>query len=533
MSFRSVTALDLMFLVFGALSPPAAAQTTTRISVDSAGEPADLGGQSAAISADGRFIAYHSRSTNLVPGDSNGVEDIFCYDLLTGLTSRLSVNAAGVQGDRYSWNPSISGDGRYVAFESSATNLVPGDTNLATDVFVHDRQTGLISRASVDSHGLQASGSSFGAAISADGRSVAFTSEATDLVSGDANASVDVFVHNRLTGQTSRVSVDSAGVAGNHTSQSPSISADGQIVSFQSLASNLVPGDTNAVYDVFVHDRLTGQTIRISVDSAGMQGNQASTFPTISASGGHVAFSSLASNFTPGDTNNLDDVFVHDLLTAQTSCVSLSPAGAVGNQYSIVSDISADGSSVVFFSASSNLLVWDTNDKSDVLVHDRQSGHTSRVSVNSSGGQGNSASFTSTRSRKISSDGRFVIFESLSGNFDHHDTNGSSDIFLRDRGAPNLARSGRCPGAITLTIVNATSGGRLAIACGSAGRLVRAASPCAGLLLSVSPPAKTTIHLASGAGTLVLHLSAPAGICGSSVQAVDVTTCAASNVIVL
>src|SRR5262249_4136371 len=157
---------------------------------------------------------------------------------------------------------SLSADGRFVAFKSFATNLVSGDTNNATDVFVHDRQTGQTERVSVDSTGRESNNNSYDSILSADGRIDAINSIATNLVGGDTNNAADIFVHDRQTGQTERVSVDSAGVQGNRDSEIPSLSADGRFVAFNSTATNLGGGDTNNAADIFVHDRQTGQTER-------------------------------------------------------------------------------------------------------------------------------------------------------------------------------------------------------------------------------------------------------------------------------
>jgi len=226
------------------------------------------------------------------------------------VVQRVSVASGGTQGNGDSGCPSISADGRYVAFQSYASNLVPGDTNEVGDVFVHDRLTGQTTRVSVASDGTEGNDYSRRPSISADGRYVAFASLASNLVPGDTNGTWDVFVHDRLTGQTTRVSVASGGAQGNSGSWCPSISADGRYVAFQSYASNLVPGDTNGVLDVFVHDRLTGQTTRVSVASDGTQGDSYSFGSSISADGRYVAFSSLASNLVPGDTNDKPDIFV-------------------------------------------------------------------------------------------------------------------------------------------------------------------------------------------------------------------------------
>lgn len=207
-----------------------------------------------------------------------------------GTTGIVSVDSAGIQGNGFSELPSISQNGRYVAFSSWATNLVPGDTNGEKDIFVHDRDTGVTERVSVNSDAIQGNSDSDVPSISQDGRYVAFQSWANNLVPGDTNGAIDVFVHDRNTGETERVSVGSAGAQGNNHFGGASISQDGQFVAFSSRANNLVPGDTNNTRDVFVHDRDSGQTERVSVDSTGIQGNFISGDPSISQHGRYVAF---------------------------------------------------------------------------------------------------------------------------------------------------------------------------------------------------------------------------------------------------
>src|SRR5688572_7972318 len=199
--------------------------------------------------------------------------------------TRVSVDSSGAEANWDSDSSAISADGKFVAFESYADNLVAGDTNGFADVFVHDRATGITERVSVDSSGVEGNGNSHGPSISADGQVVAFYSYAKNLVAGDRSFDFDVFVHDRATGITERVSVDSSGVEGNSSSSSPSISADGQVVAFESYASNLVAGDTNGYWDVFVHDRASGITERVSVESSGAEGDNDSGYPSISADG--------------------------------------------------------------------------------------------------------------------------------------------------------------------------------------------------------------------------------------------------------
>ena len=323
------------------------AQTTTRVSVDDLGVEGNLPSGSSSISADGRFVAFNSLATNLVVGDTNNTWDVFVHDRQTGVTQLVSVDSAGGQANDISASPSISADGRFVSFISNATNLVAGDTNNAADIFVHDRQTGVTQRVSVDSLGGEANDLSDTHSISADGRLVAFETLATNLVTGDSNGGFDIFVHDRQTGVTTRVSVDSKGIEANDSSINPAISADGRFVVFRSDATNLVAGDTNNVRDVFVHDRQTGAMTRVNVDSLGNESVDLgfSTFdvPSISADGRFVTFASKASNLVGGDTNDWEDVFVHDLQTGATTRVSVNSEGVEANAWSLNSSISADG----------------------------------------------------------------------------------------------------------------------------------------------------------------------------------------------
>ena len=289
-----------------------------------------------------------------------------------GKTEIVSKDSAGKLGNNYSNEPSISADGRYVAFRSFASNLVPGDTNDKSDIFVHDRQTGETIIVSKDSAGNLGNNHSNAPAISADGRFVAFQSVAGNLVPGDTNDKADVFVHDRKTGETIIISKDSTGILGNNDSAKPAVSANGRYVAFQSLDGNLVPGDTNSKSDIIIHDRKTGATKIISKDSKGKLGNSDSYEPAISANGRHVAFRSGASNLVPDDTNDQEDIFVHDRQTGKTEIVSKDSAGIQGNSGGcFVPAISNDGRYVAFESDASNLVPNDNNGKTDVFVRDR------------------------------------------------------------------------------------------------------------------------------------------------------------------
>jgi Tol biopolymer transport system component len=287
--------------------------TTELLSVDTAGTQSNGPSGSPSISADGRYVAFQSSATNIVPGDTNGFDDVFVRDRQSGITERISLDSGGTQVSGGSYNPSISASGRHVAFYSDASALVPGDTNGHSDVFIKDRQSGITERISVDSFGVQGSLDSgpYGVSISADGNFVAFASVATNLVQGDTNGSPDIFVRDRQGGTTERVSVDSGGAQGNGDSIFPSISASGRYVAFESHASNLVPGDTNGVGDVLVRDRQTGTTALASASSSGVEENSVGGSPSISADGHEIAFQSFADNLVPNDTNSATDVFVH------------------------------------------------------------------------------------------------------------------------------------------------------------------------------------------------------------------------------
>jgi Tol biopolymer transport system component len=437
-------------------------QVTQIVSVGQGRSAANYFSMNVSITPDGRFVAFTSYASNLVPGDTNNTSDVFIYDRQNASTERVSVDSFGNQADSHSGagTPSMSADGRYVVFDSVAHNLVPGDTNNTTDVFLRDRQNGSTTRVSVGLGGAQGDGSSDSPQISADGRFIAFHSSATNLIPGDTNGMNDIFVYEIQSGAMTRASVDSTGTqqANNGASQA-SISSDGRYVAFASYSTTLVPGDGNVACDIFVHDMQSGSTVRVSVDSSGVEGNHDSFSPSISADGRFVTFLSRADNLVPGDTNGFFDVFVHDMQSGTTERVSIDSNGNEENAAaSGVSYISADGRYVAFCSPAANLVPGDTNGQPDVFLRDRWNGTTERVSVNSLGLQGNGESGTSGIA--ISPNGRFVAFESGASNLVGDDTNTFPDIFLHDRapsGFTSLCDPGTA-GVITCPCGNPPSG---------------------------------------------------------------------------
>jgi|UPI000360F8E4 Tol biopolymer transport system component len=428
---------ELAALVTAASTLVAADRVTERVSVDSNGAQSESSSEAPTLSADGRFVAFQSYSSNLVPGDTNNWRDVFVHDRVTGVTERVSVDSNGVQGNYGGYRAAISADGRFVAFESYSSNLVPGETNDGPHIFVHDRTTGATERVSVDSNGVQGDGGSYAPAISSNGQFIAFSSDSSNLVLNDINDRMDAFIHDRMTGATERVSVDSHGVQGNGNSWSGSITADGRFVAFSSDSSNLVPRDTNHVNDIFVHDRITGATERASVDANGVQGNDGSYSAAISADGRFVAFQSYSSNLVPGDTNGAFDTFIHDRVTGATKRVSVDANGVQGSgdsEYAGVA-ISGDGRFVAFASDSSNLVPGDPNAWTGTFVHDRVTGAIERVS----GGICGTPGIGATYSLAISADGRFVAFASTAFNLVPDDTNQFFDIFVRGPAADTSA----------------------------------------------------------------------------------------------
>lgn len=417
------------------------------VSVNSAGVKGNATSTTPSISGDGQKVAFWADSTNLVISDTNGLADIFVRNVVSSTTVLATVSITGTSANGAAGLfPAISDNGRYVAFSSAASNLINSDTNTCPnyatvgscpDIFVRDLQTNTITRVSVSSTGVQANGESANPAISADGRYVVFESLATNLVLTDTNGLRDVFLHDRTTGITTRISVSSTGVQTlGGESFTPAISANGQVVAFGSLATNLVGSDSNGVTDVFVHNLATNTTTRVSVSSAGVQGNSFSSQPALSADGRFVAFTSVANNLVDDDSNancggsfdqECGDVFVHDRQTGATRRVSLGYSGQqVDFGYIDGAALSADGSQVAFTARAGNVVFPDNNSAYDVFVHDWVGGTTVRASTTVTEAEGDSMSYYSD----ISDDGQSVAFDSFA-QLTPGDPASTQDIYVR------------------------------------------------------------------------------------------------------
>lgn len=410
-----------------------------RVSVAANGSQWNHGSTHAAISADGRFVTFTSHISNLVPGATDPRSDVFVHDRETGQNTLASGTPGGAEGflglgflgSEFSV---ISADGRFVAFRSRATNLVPGDTNREMDVFLHDRESGTTVRVSVSSEQVEGNGYSDSAAISPDGRFVGFRSGASNLVPGDTNGQDDVFLYDRETGVTVRINVAEDGSQADLGSSSLVIATEGRLVVFQTWSAKLVAGAPFGASGLVVRDLQAGLVVLVSVATDGTSGNDGNSYVgAITPGGRFIAFESEASNLVVGDTNAERDVFVHDRESGETERVSVATDGTEGNDASWAASMSADGRYVAFHSRASNLVHGDSNRDGDdplkdrdVFVHDRHRGITVLVSVDREGNQADGWS----NAPSISADGRFIAFDSVATNMVPGDTNGTNDVFV-------------------------------------------------------------------------------------------------------
>jgi Tol biopolymer transport system component len=408
------------------------AQSTFRGSLSSQGSEFLVDSREAVLSPDGRYLAFTLRF-------SFGVQEIYVRDLIQGTTIVGSSSANGTPSNAWSRGPSFSGGGQLFAFESTSPTLVPGDTNAKADIFVKNLADGSITRVSVGPGGTESDQPSNAAAFSADGRYVAFESNATNLVPGfTTTTNSRIYRHDRQTGTTVAVSVTTSNAAPwGSISLHPSISADGRFVAFDSDAPDLVPGDLNAARDVFVRDVFMGTTALASVGATGVPGSD-SQQAEISQDGALVAFSASPGSLGAwGLPSGSDSIVVKHLATGTVELIA-SAYGASDK----TPRFSADSRFIAFASGDPTLVPGDTNGYVDVFVKDRLTGVISLVSVATDETQANAQSLVTSVTPgpyagryplSISADGKFVAFTSLASNLVPSDTNGTTDAFVRDR----------------------------------------------------------------------------------------------------
>ncbi|MFJ4866625.1 hypothetical protein [Streptomyces sp. NPDC088748] len=419
---------------------PASGNNVALVSKSSVGSGSQSGnGQSlqADVSANGKFVAFQSDSSNISPGGKPGSQ-VYLKDLETGAVSLISATdiPAGVPAEPGSHNPSISDDGRFIAFESSAGNLQAGgsqDTNGKMDIYIYDQATRTIRRVSAP-NGQQPNDHSRSPAISGDGKYITFASDAGNLSTEDADSVRDVFRYNRETGVINLVSKRNSGGASNGDSDKPQISGDGTRIVYQSDATNLTDPDTNGAADVFLTHMFATSSVtsRVSITSAGAQSNEDSTNPTISANGEIVAFASSATNIVTGDTNAVADIFLRKVTPGGTTQrVSLSVDRSQANGPSFAPKLSADGTKVAFDSLASNLTNFvDSNQSRDVFVAKAFCSFscTELASISVGGEVPNMLS----ENARISADGNSVVFRSRAQLTADADKNsGGNDIYIR------------------------------------------------------------------------------------------------------
>ena len=404
-----------------------------------AGAPVDLNAIVPSISASGARVAFDTDADNISAEDNNAVRNIFVRDATTNVTifASRATGAAGAAGDGPSQDPSMSGDGRYVAFESTANNLSAEDNDAFTNIFVRDlvaNTTTLVSRASGPG-GAGANGTSTDPDISVDGRFVVFASTADNLSNDDNNLYTNIFVRDLVANTTTLVSraPGPGGAGANANSFNPTISASGGRVAFQSSADNLSNEDDNTVTNVFARDLASGANALVSraTGVAGAPGDAGSSNADISPSGRFVTFISQANNLSPADNNAFFNIFLRDLDESTTALMSRAdgPGGAAADDNSFTPVVS-DNARVAFNSNANNLSALDNDAFGNVFVRDALANTTELVSrgPGPAGAPANQGSFLPSTSQ----DGRYVAFQSLATNIVPGVVAGIRNIYRRD-----------------------------------------------------------------------------------------------------
>ena len=422
--------VTLALVLVGASSAVGAPGILTLASTSTGGTKGNKASDVVSLSADGTKVAFDSSSTNLDPGDTDIYQDVYAKDLVSGTLILASTSSGGIKGDNQSRQAALSADGTKVAFSSRATNIHPADTDLIAEVFVKDLVSGTLHLASINSAGIKSNHHSIEPSLSADGNKVAFDSSSEILHPADPDGFEDVYIKDLVSGTLTLASTNSGGIKANLPNREPSLSADGTKVAFRSVATNLDSADADGFEDIYVKDLVSGTLILASTGSSGTKGNNHSREPSLSADGTKVAFLSFASNLDPGDTDTTPDVYVKDLVSGTLTLASTSSGGTNGNNSSRELSLSADGTKVAFDSFATNLDPGDTDGIEDMYVKDLVSGTLTLASTSSGNTKGNNQS----RDPSLSSDGSKVAFRSHATNLHPSDTDGVADVYVKDLG---------------------------------------------------------------------------------------------------
>ncbi len=346
----------------------------SKITYGLGGKATDQDSLDPVVTADGRYISYFSYATNLVPDDTNGHEwlrqgiDVFMYDMQSKGTKRVSLNSAGLEIDGNSVGM-LTPDGRSVLFVSNGRVITEqSHSEGQSAVYLRDLQTGKVEQISKGVNDLYPNGVVDSARGSFDGRYIVYAGEATNLVQGDRNGVRDLFLNDRTTGDTKLFTRDPNGKQANGFSNAPQITHDDRYIVFHSLASNLVPGDTNGLLDIFIYDVQNNSISRVNVTENGTQANGLSKDPSICNTGRFVSYTTEATNLVPGDTNGQRDVIIHDLLTGRNTVATVNESGELGNGRAHLSFLVPDCTAITFASESTNLISGDENGVRDLFM---------------------------------------------------------------------------------------------------------------------------------------------------------------------
>ena len=383
------------------------------------------------VNSDGSVIAFESTSGNLV-GDANSQTQILVKNIQSNSIQRVSVNNSGTAGNKASYSPSISSDGKKIAFNSLSNNLYSGDINGFSDIFVRDTTNNVTTLVNITKNGIIADKESADAVISGNGRFVAFATAANNLSGQTTNSKRNVYLKDLVTGNLELISINNSGTVGNNDSFLPSISFDGRYISFVSFASNFDNIANNNVYDIYRHDTLNKTTKRISYSATGGASNGLSLGSVISADGQTIAYHSLANNLVDNDSNNAIDVFIYDVATQKTELAS---GNIAASGFSFNAKISDTGRFIAYYSTANNLVPNDSNNSSDLFIYDRLLKKTERASVSTSGVQTSKSIDTNI---SISGDGKAAVFSSTDAALVSGDTNNKLDVILRKINVENI-----------------------------------------------------------------------------------------------